>query len=150
MICAVGARLLLLLARLEGQQSISWRVLLGLWAVGLGTLGQVDSSVNIAFPAIVAWFGIDISAVQWLVIAYLLPMSSLVLIFGKLGDLYGHRRIFALGLLVSIVAHSLSGLAPDYDLLLLLRVLQGIGFGLIVASASTQTYRSDMFVEVDG
>ncbi|MGH1483029.1 MAG: MFS transporter [Geminicoccales bacterium] len=116
------------------SQSTSWRAKLGLWAVGIGTLGQVDSSVNIAFPAITAWFEIDVGAVQWLVIAYLLPMSGFVLVSGRLGDLYGHRRIFMVGMLVSLLAHLLSGLAPSYGSLLCLRVFQGLGFGLILGS----------------
>ena len=77
------------------------------------------------------WFQIDVGAVQWFVIAYLLPISGFVLAFGKLGNLYGHRRIFMLGMLVSLLAHTLSGLAPSYGSLLCLRVLQGLGFGLI-------------------
>lgn len=107
---------------------------LGLWAVGLGTLGQADSSVNIAFPAITAWFAIDVAAIQWLVIAYLLPMSCFVLVFGKLGDLFGHQRIFMIGTLLSLVAHALSGLSPDYNSLLFLRAFQGLGFGMILGS----------------
>ena len=86
----MGVSPLLRLEKASDRRSTSWRNRLGLWAVCIGTLGQVDSSVNIAFPAITAWFEIDVGAVQWLVIAYLLPMSSFVLVFGKLGDLYGH------------------------------------------------------------
>ena len=130
----MGVWPLLRLENASHRQSTSWRNRLGLWAVGIGTLGQVDSSVNIAFPAITAWFQIDVDAVQWLVIAYLLPMSGFVLVFGKLGDLYGHRRIFMLGMLISLLAHILSGLAPSYGSLLCLRVLQGLGFGLILGS----------------
>ena len=125
---------LLRLEKASDRQSTSWRAKLGLWAVGIGTLGQVDSSVNIAFPAITAWFEIDVTAIQWLVIAYLLPMSGFVLVFGKLGDLYGHRRIFMIGMLLSMLAHILSGFAPTYGSLLCLRVLQGLGFGLILGS----------------
>lgn len=61
-------------------------------------------------------------------------MSGFVLVFGKLGDLYGHRRIFMIGLLLSMLAHTLSGFAPTYGSLLSLRVLQGLGFGLILGS----------------
>jgi MFS family permease len=68
------------------------------------------------------------------VIAYLLPMSGFVLVFGKLGDLYGHRRIFMIGMWLSMLAHTLSGFAPTYGALLCLRVLQGLGFGLILGS----------------
>ena len=61
-------------------------------------------------------------------------MSGFVLVFGKLGDLYGHRRIFITGMLLSMLAHTLSGFAPTYGTLLCLRVLQGLGFGLILGS----------------
>ena len=61
-------------------------------------------------------------------------MSGFVLVFGKLGDLYGHRQIFMVGMLVSLLAHILSSLAPSYGSLLCLRVLQGLGFGMILGS----------------
>ena len=61
-------------------------------------------------------------------------MSGFVLVFGKLGDLHGHRRILMIGMLISMLAHTLSGFAPTYGSLLCLRVLQGLGFGLILGS----------------
>lgn len=130
----MGVSPLLRPEKASDRHSTPSRATLGLWAVGIGTLGQVDSSVNIAFPAITAWFEIDVGAVQWLVIAYLLPMSGFVLVFGKLGDLYGHRQIFMAGLLVSLFAQFLSGFALSYGSLLCLRVLQGLGFGMILGS----------------
>ncbi|MBT5665179.1 MAG: MFS transporter, partial [Rhodospirillaceae bacterium] len=64
-------------------------------AIGLGTLvGPLDSSVNIAFPRITQDLGIEIEAIQWVVICFVLTNTSLMLVFGKLGDLFGHKRIF--------------------------------------------------------
>ena len=73
---------------------------LAILAVGLGTtIVPLDSSVNIAFPDITRSFSIPIDAIQWVVICYVLTYSSLMLVCGKLGDLFGHRRIFRLSLI---------------------------------------------------
>ncbi|MGY8960586.1 MAG: hypothetical protein ACKVKG_13925 [Alphaproteobacteria bacterium] len=68
---------------------------IGLVAIALGTMiGPLDSSVNIAFPRITQDFGIPIDAIQWVVVCYVLTHSSLMLAFGKLGVLMGHKRVF--------------------------------------------------------
>lgn len=106
---------------------------LGLWVVGLGTLiNPLDTSVNIAFPAITAAFAIPLADIQWVVISYVLTYASLMLAFGKLGDMYGHRRVFAAGLALSAVSFAWCGLADSYPMLLAARVLQGIGTALVV------------------
>ena len=75
------------------------QTLFAILAVGLGTtIVPLDSSVNIAFPDITRSFGIPLDAIQWVVICYVLTYSSLMLVCGKLGDLFGHRRIFRIGL----------------------------------------------------
>src|SRR5262245_39896271 len=97
-----------------------WRSNLGLLVVGLGTLAApLDTAVNIAFPSITRAFALDVEDIRWVVIAYVLTYASLMLIFGKLGDLLGYRRIFRLGLLVSAVGLAACALAPTYPLLLL-------------------------------
>ena len=108
----------------------------GLLVVGLGVAGvPLDTAVNIAFPAITAAFDLQVRAIQWIVICYVLTYASLMLVFGKLGDLFGHRRIFQLGLAVSTVAFVLCALAPGFGWLLLFRVLQGIGAALVLSCA---------------
>ena len=90
------------------------RAALGLWVIGLGTLiNPLDTSVNIAFPAITAAFGIPLADIQWVVISYVLTYASLMLAFGKLGDMYGHRRVFVAGLALSAVSFALCGLAES-------------------------------------
>lgn len=110
------------------------RAALGLFIVGLGTLtAPLDSSVNIAFPAITRAFGVPLEDMQWVVICYVLIYSSLTLVFGKMGDLVGHRRIFGIGLFVSAIAFAFCGAADTFVELLLARALQGVGSALVIS-----------------
>lgn len=103
-------------------------------AVGLGTtIVPLDSSVNIAFPDITGSFGIPLDAIQWVVICYVLTYASLMLVCGKLGDLFGHRRIFRIGLAFSIVAFALCGAATEFGWLLFFRFCQGVGAALVIS-----------------
>jgi len=112
----------------------SARPLLGLLVVGLGTLpAPLDTSVNIAFPAITRAFGLPLADIRWVVIAYVLTYACLMLAFGRLGDLVGHRRIFRLGLLVGALGFAACAAAPTYALLLAGRVMQGVGVSLILS-----------------
>lgn len=102
--------------------------------MGLGTLVvPLDSSVNIAFPAIVAAFGLPIPMIQWIVIAYVLTQTALMLSFGRLGDLVGYRRVFLIGTGMSTLAFIACALSPTYLALLASRVAQGVGAGLILS-----------------
>ena len=102
--------------------------------VGLGTLSApLDSSVNIAFPFITRAFDAPLDSIQWVVICYVLTYSSLMLVFGKLGDLFGHRRVFGAGLALSAVAYVLCGSAETFGMLLVFRVMQGIGTALVLS-----------------
>ncbi len=109
-----------------------WRTLS---IIGLGvSTAPLDTSVNIAFPAITAAFGIEIAAIQWLVVCYGLTYSSILLGAGRLADRFGHRRVFVAGLLVSAIAFSSCALASRFEWLLPARVLQGIGAALVLGS----------------
>ena len=102
--------------------------------VGLGTLVvPLDSSVNVGFPAIVAAFGLEIPEIQWVVIAYVLTQTSLLLIFGRVGDMFGYRRVFLIGCASSTVAFIFCSLAASYPWLLAARILQGVGAGLVLS-----------------
>ncbi len=109
---------------------------LGLLVVCLGTIvAPLDTAVNIAFPSITRAFALAVEDIRWVVIAYVLTYASLMLIFGKLGDLLGYRHIFRLGLLVCAAGFLACSLAPTYGLLLLGRILQGIGIALTLSCA---------------
>jgi MFS family permease len=93
----------------------------------------LDSSVNFAFPFITRAFGLPIPAIQWVVIAYTLTYAALMLVFGRVGDMLGYRRIFLAGSLWSAVAFALCAMAPSYATLLAARVLQGVGAALVLS-----------------
>jgi MFS family permease len=107
---------------------------LGVLVVALGTLVvPFDSSVNFAFPYITQAFGLPMPAIQWVVIAYTLTYAALMLVFGRVGDMLGYRRIFLAGSGWSAVAFVLCALAPSYGALLAARVLQGVGAALVLS-----------------
>lgn len=105
---------------------------LAVFAIGLGTaVIPLDSAVNIAFPDITRSFGIEIQQIQWVIIAYVLTHTSLMLFCGRIGDRFGRRLIFSIGLVWSTAAFTALALAPTFELLLAARVAQGIGAALI-------------------
>jgi EmrB/QacA subfamily drug resistance transporter len=102
--------------------------------VGLGTMVvPFDSSVNVAFPHIVRGFSLSIPAIQWVVIAYTLTYAALTLVFGRVSDIFGYRRIFQIGNVTSAAAFILCSTAPTYGWLLGARVLQGVGAALALS-----------------
>ncbi|HVB15214.1 MAG TPA: MFS transporter [Stellaceae bacterium] len=104
--------------------------------VGLGiSVVPLDTSVNIAFPDITGSFGLPIAMIQWVVICYVLTHAASMLACGRVGDIWGHGRVFRAGLAWSIAAFLLCAAAPSYNLLLFFRFLQGIGAGLIISCA---------------
>jgi len=112
------------------------RALLGLAIVCLGAvLSPLDSTVNTAFPVITAAFSLPLADIQWVVIPYVLAQAIFAIVFGHLGDRFGHRRIFALGLLACALAHAAVALAPDYGVLVVMRIFQGAAVGMTVACA---------------
>jgi MFS family permease len=101
----------------------------------LGTVvAPLDSAVNAAFPAITAAFSLDVAAIRWIVISYMIAFSSLVIVSGRVADLFGHRRVFGWGLAVSALAFLGCGLAPGYGELLAARAVQGVGIAFILGA----------------
>jgi MFS family permease len=126
----------------------------GVFVVGLGTLVvPFDSSVNVAFPHIIRGFNLAIPAIQWVVIAYTLTYAALTLVFGRVGDMLGYRRIFQMGNLSGALAFVLCAAAPDYGWLLGARVLQGVGAALALScgpALATSLYPEDQRPRVLG
>ena len=93
----------------------------------------VDGTVvGIALPAIQASLQATIAGVQWVVESYALLLGALILTGGSLGDLYGRRKIFAIGVFLFCAASIWCGLAPDIPQLIIARAVQGIGGALLV------------------
>ena len=96
------------------------------------TMAFLDASaVNVALPAIGMELGASLSGLQWIITGYTLALAALVLLGGALGDRYGRRRVFLIGVIWFAAASILCGLAPTTELLIAARVLQGIGGALL-------------------
>ncbi|MFE2419781.1 MFS transporter [Streptomyces hokutonensis] len=96
------------------------------------SMAMVDSTVvNVALPRIGRDLNADLAALQWTVNAYMLTLAGLILLGGSLGDRYGRRKIFVLGVVWFAAASLLCGLAPNAGILIAARALQGIGGALL-------------------
>jgi MFS family permease len=93
------------------------------------------SSANVALPTLAAAFGAGFAEVQWVVLAYLLATTTLIVGAGRLGDLMGRRRLLLAGVVLFTVASLLCALAPNLPLLVAARALQGMGAASMMALA---------------
>ncbi|KOX05234.1 MFS transporter [Streptomyces sp. NRRL B-3648] len=96
------------------------------------SMAMLDSTVvNVALPRIGRDLDADLAALQWTVNAYMVTLAGLILLGGSLGDRYGRRRIFVLGVVWFAAASLLCGIAPNPAVLIAARALQGIGGALL-------------------
>jgi EmrB/QacA subfamily drug resistance transporter len=123
-----------------------WGVLL---AIGLGTfMSALDGSVvNIILPVVRQQFSASVAAVEWVLTVYLLVISGLLLSVGRLGDLRGHRSVYAAGFLVFLLGSALCGLSPSVSFLIGARGVQAIGAAMLMANAPailTKSFPAEM------
>ena len=112
----------------------------GPWVLAATIIGSslafIDGTVvSVALPAIAREFSATGSEVQWVVEAYALLLSALLLVGGSMGDRFGRRRIYAWGISLFTVASIACGLAPSVSWLIVGRAVQGIGGALLVPGA---------------
>jgi EmrB/QacA subfamily drug resistance transporter len=108
----------------------------GRWVVAATVLGSgmaaLDATVvGIALPAIGRDFHASVASIQWVVDAYTLTLAGLLLLGGTLGDSYGRRKVFQIGIVWFAAASLLCGLAPNAAVLIAARALQGVGGALL-------------------
>jgi MFS family permease len=108
------------------------RVTLIACILGSGIALLDGTVVNVALPTIQRALGGGLAAQQWIVNGYLLTLGSLILVGGSLGDLYGERRIFALGVSGFGVASAICAASPSIGVLVAARALQGVAGALLV------------------
>src|SRR5256714_7379737 len=103
----------------------------------LGTLMIVldTTIVNVALPSIRSDLGISQTSLAWVVNAYLLTFGGFLLLGGRLGDLFGHRRLFLIGITLFTLASLACGLSTTQHLLVGARAVQGLG-GAVVSAVS--------------
>jgi EmrB/QacA subfamily drug resistance transporter len=112
----------------------------GRWVIAASVLGSgiafIDGTVvNAALPAIATDLGADLADLQWVVTGYLLTLSAFLVTGGSLGDLFGRRRIFVIGLTGFAVTSMICGLAPTVLTLILARLLQGVAAALLLPAS---------------
>ncbi|MFD5632082.1 MFS transporter [Streptomyces sp. NPDC127072] len=106
-----------------------WTLLVTVMGSSVVLLGSTVT--NVALPRIGDDFGADLAVLQWTVNAYMLTLAGLILLGGALGDRFGRRRVFVLGVLWFAAASLLCGIAPDPHTLIAARALQGVGGALL-------------------
>ncbi|WP_053225802.1 DHA2 family efflux MFS transporter permease subunit [Solirubrobacter soli] len=111
------------------------RLALAAAIMGSFVAGLDATAVNVALPAIREDLGGGLAGQQWVSNAYLLTLGSLILVAGSLGDLYGERRVFSIGVGGFGVVSMLCALAPTIEVLIVGRALQGVFGALLTPSA---------------
>ena len=106
------------------------------WTIAATVLGSgmaaIDATVvGIALPTIGGEFHATLGTLQWVVTGYTLTLASLLLLGGSLGDHFGRRRVFGIGVAWFVLASGACALAPGTTLLIVTRVLQGVGAALL-------------------
>ncbi|WP_117196119.1 MFS transporter [Rhizobium terrae] len=99
----------------------------------LSSLGT--SIANVGLPALAEAFGASFQEVQWIVLAYLLAITTLIVSMGRLGDMFGRRRLLLAGLWLFTAASVISGFAPTLMMLVVARGVQGLGAAIMMALA---------------
>ena len=116
-----------------GSKAGRWVLLVAVLGTGMAFLD--GTVVNVALPSIGRDLGASTSSLQWISDGYLLSLASLILLGGSLGDRYGRRRIFVTGVILFSAASLLCALAPNVEILIAARVVQGAGGALLTPAS---------------
>src|SRR6476469_6163559 len=123
-------------ARGDGDQPLAYASARGKWVLTATVLGSglamLDGTVvNVALPRIGEDLGGGLTSLQWTLNAYTLTLAGLLLLGGSLGDRLGRRRIFVVGTIWFALASAGCALAPNAEILIATRALQGVGAALL-------------------
>ena len=110
------------------RYSILTAVMLG------GIMGPIDASIiNVSLPSIAQAFDVSIPIAQWVPMIYLLAISSLLLFYGRLGDMLGYRKVYLSGLVGFLIASGLCAFSFSIYWLIAFRAIQGLAAGMMMA-----------------
>jgi EmrB/QacA subfamily drug resistance transporter len=134
-----------------GEPDLVYASARGRWVLLATVLGSAVASIDatvvgIALPAIGREFSVALDSLQWVVTAYTLTLAGLLLLAGSLGDKYGRKRVFVIGVIWFAVASLLCSVAPTSGVLIGARALQGVGAALLTPGSLAilqATFRPD-------
>ncbi|HEY0475815.1 MAG TPA: MFS transporter, partial [Kribbella sp.] len=123
-------------AQPEGADRIAFGTARARWVLAATALGSgmafLDGTVvNVALPAMGKDLHADVAGLQWIINGYLLMLASLILLSGSLGDRLGRRRLFVVGVIWFAAASAVCAAAPNLQVMIAGRVLQGVGGALL-------------------
>ncbi len=125
-----------------GETAGKWTVM-GIMAIGLFMVCLDSSIVNISLPKISLSFQVPLSGlVEWVIIAYLIVIASLLLTLGRLLDMLGQKLLWVLGLFIFTISSAICGAAPTLFLLVISRALQAVGGAMIMAISPAMIARA--------
>ena len=90
--------------------------------------------VQVALPSIGSEFSVSVNGLQWIITAYGLTLAGFLMLSGRVGDIYGHKKLFIIGILLFSLASLTGGLAPSEIVLILARAVQGLGAAMASAT----------------
>lgn len=127
----IAERDALVAGRAERTRSARWALASLSLSMLLSSLGA--SIANVALPTLAQAFAASVQEVQWIVLAYLLASTTLIVSVGRLGDLTGRRRLLLAGMVLFTIASVLCGVAPTLWQLTAARAAQGLGAAIMMA-----------------
>ncbi len=125
----------------ENNEDIQWLQLL---VIILGTFIAIltSSTVNVALPTMMTVFGVSASDAQWVLTSYMLTMGVVIPMAGYLGDNFGYKRVYFLALLFFITGSMLCGISWNIPTMIVARVIQAVGGGIMQPLGMAIVYRS--------
>ncbi len=99
-------------------------------------MAALDASIiNVALPNLEQQFHTGMNEIEWVSLSYLLSLASTILIFGRLADMFGRKWLYTLGFVIFSISSLFCGLAPSLSILIVCRVIQGIGAAMLQANS---------------
>src|SRR5437660_9012417 len=118
----------------DHHQASQLSVLLALITLAQFLIAANSTIVQVALPSIGREFGVSVNGLQWIVTAYGLTLAGFLMLSGRVGDIYGKKKVFIIGIVLFSLASLIGGLAPSEIVLILARAVQGLGAAMTSAA----------------